>query len=82
MYAHILTKAWVQRSKHVCTQLCKGGRADMQSKVDMHSYPDQCTHSKKGLGTDEGDWDAQKGPHRGEHISTQLYKEDGTDLEC
>ena len=38
---------------HINVQLCKGGRADMESVVGMHTCTDACRHSEEGVVPDE-----------------------------
>ena len=40
--AHMWGPHW---GKHVCVQICKGGRVDVNSQVSMHKFTDACTHS-------------------------------------
>ena len=41
--------------RHPCFhQLCIGGRADMDSQVDINSCTDACTHSNQGVWPDAG----------------------------
>ena len=41
----------------VCTQLCKGVRADVGSQVDIHTCTDACSYSTQSGGLGEGNWD-------------------------
>ena len=38
----------------ICMQLCKGGRADVGSQLDMYTCSDLCTYSNQGVGTRRG----------------------------
>ena len=88
MYVNILTKVWNQkenawhmhagpdRGAHLCTQLCIGGGAYMNSHVDMHTCTDACTHSNQGVAPDEGLMEM----HIGLHVCMQLCKGSRADM--
>ena len=44
----------------------------MGSQVDKNSCTDACTHSKKGVGPQAGDWDTCTVTNRGTQVSIKL----------
>ena len=68
---------WDTHGVHICTQLCKGGEADVTSQMNKQTFTYVCTHSNQGIEPDEELMGHAYGPTQVGHICAQLCKGGG-----